>query len=152
MIKKRKFAEKQKTKKCKTEHTAYKIATWQKGTNYTTSPRVKLLIFLGRGRPSLLPADRSLLASGDSCCCCYYGAPLEVCLNGVAPPPLSMLLGVASRCSWSIGNLTKWRAATRMYCFEVYLDLGVSSISLCSKIRTLGLAIPQRLRLSARRW
>ena len=111
MMNKGKFAERQKRKKCTTEHTAYKIVTWQRGTYYPSSTRVKLFVLLDRRRPSLLPAGRSLLTSGDSCCCCCFWVPAEVCLNGEIFP-LSMLLAVASRYCRSISSLTKWRTVT----------------------------------------
>ena len=77
-----------KQQKCTIKHTEYNIATWQKGTDYPSSTRIKLHVLLGRRRRSLMQAGCSLLTSGDSCCCCCVWAPPKVCLNGVVSPPL----------------------------------------------------------------
>ena len=82
--------QKDKNKKCTTEHTEYNRVTWQKGTYFPSFPRVKLLVFLGRRRPSLLPADHSLV-NGDLLCFSCVRVSLEACMDRVVSPPIWVL-------------------------------------------------------------
>ena len=58
MVNKEKSADNKKTEEYTTQGIAYKVATWQKVTDYPSFAGVKLLVLLRQDRPSLLPANR----------------------------------------------------------------------------------------------
>ena len=99
------------------------------------STGIELLALIGQRRPSMMPADRSLLAGGDSCCCCCWVSP-EVCFSGVISP-----LICASYYHLFLLPVNRQRETTSgdLKCFRVLSDLGSKrkkiSPDLCSRGR-----------------
>ena len=81
-------------KKKKNAQQSIQYTAWPLGRSEQISPSpagVILLVLVSRRRPLLMPADRSLLAGGDSWRYNCFRIPREVCLHGVVSPPICAL-------------------------------------------------------------